>query len=136
MKPQLIARLDLLAAEREARLRDTLRSQATALMQSRQQCELLEAYRGRLAASWQDGRAIPAAEARRASHFSAGAQAAAAQIAATEAAASARLQSAADDLARLGAYRRKLAAKLTAATRAAAAAAEQKAERARPWRPA
>ena len=125
MRPRTITRLDLLAAAREVLLREALRRQSTILAQSRNQLHMLDAYRARLAASWQDGAAVPAAQACRASQFAAGAQNAAAQ-----------LQTTAGELARLKSHRRKLAETLREAARADAAEAEQRAERDRPWRPA
>ena len=136
MRPRTITRLDLLAAAREVLLREALRRQSTILAQSRNQLHMLDAYRARLAASWQDGAAVPAAQACRASQFAAGAQNAAAQIAAAEAIAAAQLQTTAGELARLKSHRRKLAETLREAARADAAEAEQRAERDRPWRPA
>lgn len=135
MRPRTIARLDMLAAEREAQLQDAARRHGIALAQSQGQRQTLDAYRDRLAASWQDGQAVPAGQARRASQFASGAQNAALQIAAAEAAAAAQLQQTADELARLKSHRRKLAEFLRAAARAGAADAEQQAERDRPWRP-
>lgn len=132
MKPRTIARLDMLAAEREAGLREAVRRHSAALVQSRQQRQMLSAYRGRLTASWQEGETLPAAQARRASQFAAGAQTAAAQIESAELLILAQLHEATAELARLKAYRRQLADTLRASARAAAEAAEQKAERDRP----
>jgi hypothetical protein len=132
MKLRTIARLDMLAAEREARLREAIRRHGGALAQSRQQSGMLHAYRTRLAASWQDGTAITAAQARRASQFAQGAQAAAAQIESAAAQTAAQLQEAVAELARLKTYRRSLAGTLHAGRQASIAAAAQKAERDRP----
>jgi flagellar biosynthesis chaperone FliJ len=132
MKPRTIARLDMLAAERETQLQDAVRHHAASLTQSQQQRQMLAAYRDRLAASWQDGEPIDAAQARRASQFATGAQNAAAQIETTEAKAAAQLDDATAALVKLKSHRRKLAGQLRAAARAAAAEAAQKAERDRP----
>jgi hypothetical protein len=134
MKSRTLARLELLAAAREAQLLAALRRHAAAQAQSRQQREMLTQYRDRLAASWQDGGAIPAAQARRASQFAAGAQAAAAQIAAAEQQAGVQLSETAAALAGLAARRRKLQDRIAAAARAERARADQKTERDRPWR--
>ena len=133
MKPRILAKLDILAAAREARVQESLRRQTAILAQGEAQREILSAYRGRLAESWQDGTVLPAAQARRASQFAAGA-AAAAQIEAAGAAAAAQMQQDADALAQINAHRRNLAERLRAAMRAEAEAAERMAERARPWR--
>ena len=132
MKPRTISRLDMLAAEREAQVQEAVRRHAAAQAQSRQQRQMLEAYRDRLAASWQDGEPIPAAQARRASQFATGAQNAAAQIETAEAKAAAQLNEATTELVKLKSHRRKLAGQLREAARAAEAEAEQKAERDRP----
>ena len=132
MKPRTIARLDMLAAEREAQLQETVRRHAAAQAQSRQQRQMLEGYRDRLAASWQDGVAVPAAQARRASQFAAGAQNAAAQIETAELKTTTQLNEATAELVKVKSHRRKLAGQLRDAARAAATEAEQKAERDRP----
>lgn len=132
MKPRTIARLDMLAAERESQLQDAARRHAAALAQSRAQREMLAAYRDRLTASWQDGEPIPAAQARRASQFATGAQTAAEHIETAETKAAAQLNDTAAELAKLKSHRRKLAGQLRDAARAAEAEAEQKAERDRP----
>jgi hypothetical protein len=134
MKSRTIARLDMLAAEREAQLQDALRRHAASMVQSQQQRQMLSTYRDRLAASWQGGEAVPAAQARRASQFASGAQTAALQIETTEATAAVQWQDTATELARLKSHRRKLAGQLRDSARAEETASEQKAERDRPWR--
>lgn len=134
MKTRTIARLDMLAAEREAQLQDAVRRHAASLAQSRQQRQMLAAYRDRLAASWQDGEPIDAAQARRASQFATGAQNAAAQIETTEIKAATQLDDATAELVKLKSHRRKLAGQLRDAARTAEAAADQKAERDRPYK--
>jgi hypothetical protein len=134
MKLRTITRLDVLAAEREAQLQDALRRHTAAQTQSQQQRQMLSAYRDRLTASWQDGEPIPAAQARRASQFAAGAQTAALQIESAETTASAQIHETITALAKLKSHRRKLAEQLRQTTRTVETAAEQKAERDRPWR--
>jgi hypothetical protein len=134
MRSRTIARLDLLAAEREARLVDAIGRYGGTLQQSAQQAEMLDAYRTRLAASWQDGALLPAGQASRASQFAVGAEGAKAQIARAAAQTQTQLQAAADALAELTSHRRKLAEKLRDTARVNEVAAEQKAERAQPWR--
>jgi len=132
MKPRTIARLDMLAAAREAQLQDSVRRHAASMAQSQQQRQMLITYRDRLAASWQDGAPIAAAEASRASQFAAGARNAAAQIETTETNTQAQLNDATEELVKVKSHRRKLAGQLRDAARAAATQAEQKAERDRP----
>jgi len=134
MKPRTIARLDMLAAEREAQLQDAVRRHANVLAQNQQQRQMLITYRERLAASWQDGAPIAASQARRASQFATGAQNAAVQIEAAEATAAAQLQDSTEALVKLKSHRRKLAAQLREAARIAETETEQKAERDRPRR--
>lgn len=134
MNPRTLARLDKLAAEREARLHEAIRRHGAALAQSQAQRQMLSAYRIRLAESWQDGTPVPASQARSASQFATGAENAALQIEQGEAAASAQLQEAATALAQVKAHRRKLAEQLRAEARAEVARAEVRAERDRPWR--
>lgn len=134
MKPRTIARLDILAAAREARLQEAASRHGAALDHAREQGALLAAYRDRLGASWRDGAADPAVKARRASRFVSGAQTAAAQIEAASAKAAEQLQEAVTALAHVQTHRRGLARALQAHARAEAAQAEQKAERDRPWR--
>ena len=51
MKPRILAKLDILAAAREARVQENLRRQNAILAQGEAQREILSAYRGRLAES-------------------------------------------------------------------------------------
>lgn len=134
MKPETLARLDLLAAQRETKLLETIRRQNAALEQAAYQRGMLLSYRDRLAASWQSGVVVSAAQACRAGQFAAGALGAESQIVETEARAKEQLESAIADLARLKAHRRKLAERLRVARRRAQAAAELKAAQDLPWR--
>ncbi len=134
MKAATLARLDLLAAEREAALLETISQQNLALQQAAYQRGMLVSYRERLAASWQGGAVVSAAQARRAGQFAAGALGAQDQLTDTEVGTRARLDAAIADLARLKAHRRKLAERLRALQRQASAAAELKAAQNLPWR--
>ena len=134
MKAATLKRLDLLAASREAALLETIQRHNAALKQNEYQRGMLEAYRSRLAASWQGGSVVSAAQARRAGQFSAGALGAEAQIAEHAALASGQVEAAIADLARLKAHRRKLAQRLREAARREEAQAEVKVERAQPFR--
>jgi len=129
MKPVTLTRLDLLAAQREAMLLEAISRHNAALQQAAYQRGMLDAYRGRLAASWQGGGVVSAEQARRAGYFTAGALGAEAQIAEAEARAREQMEATVADLARLRAHRRKLAERLRLAQRRAEAAAELKAAR-------
>lgn len=133
MKPETLARLDLLAAQREAKLLETIRRQNMALEQAAYQRGMLASYRDRLAASWQGGGVVNAAQARRAGQFAVGALGAESQIVETEIRAKEQLEVAISDLARLKSHRRKLAERLREARRHALAAAELKAAQDLPW---
>jgi len=134
LKAATLKRLDLLAASREAALLETIQRHNAALKQNEYQRGMLEAYRSRLAASWQGGSVVSAAQARRAGQFSAGALGAEAQIAEHAALASGQVEAAIADLARLKAHRCKLAQRLREAARREEAQAEVKVERAQPFR--
>lgn len=134
MKAATLARLDLLAAEREAKLLETIRRQNAALQQAAYQRGMLASYRDRLAASWQGGAVVSAAQACRAGQFVAGALGAETQIVDTEVRAKDQLEVAIADLARLKAHRRKLAERLREVLRRAQAAAELKIAQDQPWR--
>lgn len=134
MKAATLTRLDLLAAEREATLLETIRSQNVALQQVAYQRGMLASYRDRLAASWQGGTVVSAALARRAGQFAAGALGAETQIVETALRAKGQLEAAIADLARLKAHRRKLEERLREARRRAQAAAELKMAQDLPWR--
>jgi hypothetical protein len=129
MKPRLLARLDLLTAEQETQLLETIRRQNAALKQTDQQRIVLASYRNRLAASWQDGAPVPAAQARRAGQFSAASHGAEAQIDHAAQLAAERLQTALADLAQVQARRRALGEASAKAARQAERAAEQRLER-------
>jgi flagellar biosynthesis chaperone FliJ len=134
VKAATLARLDLLAADREAKLLETIRQQNAAMQQAAYQRDMLASYRERLAESWQGGAVVSAAQARRAGQFAAGALGAETQIVETEARAKAKLEAAVADLARLKAHRRKLGERLREVRRRAQAAAELKAAQDLPLR--
>jgi len=136
MKASTLTKLDMLAAEREAVLLEAIRRHNAVLKQNEYQRGVLESYRTRLAASWQDGAVVSAGQARRAGQFAAGALGAEEQILAAEARAMGQLEATIADLAKLKAHRRKLAERLRDAARKAEALAETRAERDRPFRPA
>ncbi len=133
MKPETLARLDLLAAQREAKVLETISRQTATLEQAAYQRGMLTSYRDRLTASWQGGEVVSAAQARRAGQFAAGALGAESQIAATEIRAKEQLEAAIADLARLKLHRRKLAERLREARRRMLAVAELKAAQDLPW---
>jgi len=134
LKAITLKRLDLLAASREVALLEIIQRHNAALKQNDYQRGMLEAYRSRLAASWQGGSVVSAAQARRAGQFAAGAQGAEAQITEHAALTREQLEAAIADLARLKAHRRKLAQRLREAARREEAKAEVKAERDQPVR--
>jgi flagellar biosynthesis chaperone FliJ len=129
MKPRLLDRLNLLAAEQETQLLETIRRQNTALKQTDHQHNVLASYRDRLAASWQDGAPVPAAQARRAGQFSAASHGAEAQIDHAAQLAAERLELALADLAQVQARRRALGDASTRAARQAERTTEQRQER-------
>jgi len=134
MKPGMLARLEILAGEREAALLDAVARQQAALRQSRSQAAMLIAYRDRLAASWQSGAVLPAGQARRAGQFAAASIGAQAQIGQAAAQAEARLEQAMDQLSELRIQRRMLREAGLRAARALARAREAAAERDVTWR--
>lgn len=134
MKASTLIRLDLLAAAREAALLETIRRHSAALKQNEHQRGVLDAYRTRLAASWQNGAIVNAAQARGAARFATGALTVQVQILAAEAQDLGQLETALGDLAKLKAHRRKLAESLRDAARKTDTQAETKAERDQPFR--
>lgn len=135
MKPRTLARLDLLAAERERRLLDEVRRHNASLAQIAQQRSVLAAYRERLAESWLGGAVVSAGQARRAGHFTAASRQAATQIEQMETQARQLLDAALQALAATQAHRHALHDAQRAAARQEERAAEQQQERAQPWRP-
>lgn len=135
MKARTLARLELLAAERELQMREAVRRQNAALARSEAQCGMLAAYRDRLAASWQSGAVVAAGQARRAGQFAAASHGAEAQIGQAARRAAEQLETATDGLAQAQAKRRALREALAEAAKAQARAAEKAVERDFIWRP-
>jgi len=125
MKPRTLSRLDMLAAEQERQWLDAIRRASATLKQTEQQRGVLAAYRGRLAASWQDGAVLPAAQARRAAQFITASHGAEAQIDQTAAQAEKQLEASITGLAQIRARRHTL----SGMQRKAATQAEREAER-------
>ncbi len=133
MKPRTLARLALLAAEREAQLGQALAQHRAVIQQNETQRAMLDAYRTRLAAGWQNGAVVTASQARRAGQFASASQSASAQM---ELAAQLAAQQFDDSIERLGevrAYRRALGEAQARAAQAQARADERAAERDRQW---
>ena len=129
MKPRTLARLALLATEREAQLGQAVAQQRAALLQNAAQREMLDAYRARLAAGWQNGAVVAAAQARRAGQFTGASQTAAAQMEMAAELAAQQLEHTIDSLGQVQAYRRALGRAQAKATRAQAQAVQRSAER-------
>jgi hypothetical protein len=134
MKPETLARLDLLAAGREEKLREEIAQQHAALARLHAQQEMLRAYQDRLGASWRNGAIVSAAQACRSGQFAAGASAAQAQLVETAARAQLQLETAITALARVKAQRRKLAERQHEDKRRREAAAAAKVMQDLPWR--
>ncbi len=134
MKTQTLARLDMLAAEQETKLLEAIRRHNATIAQTAHQRGVLESYRDRLAASWQTGAIVPAAQARRAGQFVTASHGAQAQIDQAAGLAAEQLEAAITNLAKLQAHRRTLAKAQREAARQAENAAEQRQERDMPWR--
>ncbi|MBU6398038.1 MAG: hypothetical protein KJS74_07640 [Rhodospirillales bacterium] len=117
MKPQALAKLDLLAAAKEAALLDSLNRHNAALQRYAAQREVLAAYQTRLGHLWRGGGVVCAGDAKRAGQFSAQAEAAAQQLAETIATEQAQLSGCATALAELRARRRLLQERLDSAMR-------------------
>ena len=81
MKPQALAKLDLLAAAKETALLDSLARHNEALRRYEAQQEVLSSYRNRLGAMWRGAATVQAGEAKRAEHFSTQAEDATLQLA-------------------------------------------------------
>jgi flagellar biosynthesis chaperone FliJ len=134
MKPVTLARLEILAASREAQLRAAIQRHHAAIERGEEQCGVLDSYRARLAAGWQRGNIVSAAQARRAGKFAAAGEDARAQIGQAAQQAEAQREAAAGDLAKLQSHRRALASMRQQEAAAAAREAEQQRERDIQWR--
>ena len=136
MKPQSLAKLDLLAAAKEAALLERLGRHSDALRRYEAQREVLAAYQDRLADGWRNGAVVRAGDAQRAGQFSTQAQAATLQLAQAMEAERAKLSECAAALAQLRTRRRMLQERLAGALRLEAAKAQERAARNRPTPPA
>jgi hypothetical protein len=134
MKARTLARLELLAADREVHLLETMRRQQEALLQGAAHRGLLAEYRARLAASWQHGAVVSGAQARRAGQFAQASFGAEAQVEAAARQAGRQLAAAMDGLSQVQLRRRVLRQEIANRRQAAERAAEQAAERALTWR--
>lgn len=129
MKPQALAKLELLAASKEASLLDALSRHTLNLQRYAAQRDVLAGYQTRLAAGWQTGDVVQAAEAQRAGHFTTQAQNASGQLAETIAVEEAKRNACAAALAELRAHRQALQERLKASLRQEAIEAQSRAER-------
>lgn len=74
MKPEALAKLDLLAAAKEATLQEDLERHNKALQHYEAQRTVLASYQTRLSAGWRNGAMVPAGDAARAAKFAAQAE--------------------------------------------------------------
>ena len=117
MKPQAFAKLDLLAAAKEATLLDQLSGHGAALRRYAAQREVLASYQERLGNLWRRGGVVRAGDAKRAGQFSTQAEEAVQQLTETIAAEQAQFSGCAAALAELRARRRILQERLAGALR-------------------
>lgn len=136
MKSSTLLKLDLMAAAEEARLLEELGRQSQALRTYEEQTEVLETYKARLAAGWQNGKIVQAAQARRAEQFSQQARDASQSLAQSIEAAHAKRSALTQALTSLRLRRDKLQARLKTAHQTEATTAQNRAERNRPALPA
>jgi flagellar biosynthesis chaperone FliJ len=136
MTPRMLERLKYLAVERERALgREIERHQAT-LAQIAQQREVLASYRARLTGGWTGGRTVSAYQAQSADRFVTASHGAEAQIDQADARTRAALAAALNALAAEQARYRQLDTAQSELAARQVREAEQRAERAQPWRPA
>jgi flagellar biosynthesis chaperone FliJ len=136
MSPRMLERLKYLALERERALGQEIERHRASLAQIAQQREVLAAYRARLTGGWTGGRTVSAHQAQSADRFVTASRGAEAQIEQADARARAALAAALSALAAEQARYRQLDTAQSELTARQARAAEQRAERAQPWRPA
>jgi hypothetical protein len=134
MKTRTIERLDMLAAETETQLLDQIRQHNETLRQIAYQRGVLGAYRDRLTETWRHGGIVQAGEARRANQFVNASATAETHVDAMERQARLALDQAMFRLAQIQERRRGLDDAQRKAVRLAERTAEQRAERAQPWR--
>ncbi len=136
MTPRMLERLKYLAVERERALGREIERHQAALVQIAQQREVLAAYRARLTGGWTGGRTVSAHQAQSADRFVTASRGAEAQIDQAEARARAALAAALNALAVEQARTQQLDSAQSKLNARRAREAEQRAERAQPWRPA
>ncbi|MBU6418105.1 MAG: hypothetical protein KGQ79_00055 [Proteobacteria bacterium] len=129
MNPQALAKLDLLAAAKEAALLDSLNRHNAALQRYAAQREVLASYQERLGSLWRGGAVVRAADAIRAGQFSNHAEAAVSQLIQALAAEQAKQTECVAALAELRARRRLLQERLDSAMRLEKTIAEERAAR-------
>jgi flagellar biosynthesis chaperone FliJ len=132
----MLERLKYLAVERERALGREIERHQAALVQIAQQREVLAAYRARLTGGWTGGRTVSAHQAQSADRFVTASRGAEAQIDQAEARARAALAAALNALAVEQARTQQLDSAQSKLNARRAREAEQRAERAQPWRPA
>jgi hypothetical protein len=132
MTPQALAKLDLLAAAKEAALLEALDRHGKALQRYEAQREVLAAYRDRLAAGWRNGAVVRAGDAKRAGQFSTQAEAAALQLMQAMDTERAKFAECAAAMAELRARRRRLRERLEDALRLEETKAQERAAQNRP----
>lgn len=113
MKPQSLAKLDLLAAAKEAALLEALARHSATLQRYEAQREILVTYQQRLAAGWRGGTVVRAGDARLAEQSGTQAETANSQLAQAMETERTRLAECTAALAQLRARRRKLRERLT-----------------------
>ena len=132
MNPGALAKLDLLAAAKEAALLDRLSRHHEALQRYEAQHGILSGYQQRLADLWRGGALVRAGDAKRAGQFSIQADEAAAQLIQSLEAERAKLAECAAALAEIRARRRNLQDRLLAAQRLETTKAQERAAQNRP----
>jgi len=134
MNPRLLARLELLAADREVVLLEAVRRSQEALRQGAVHRGLLAEYRERLAGSWQHGAAVSVGQARRAGQFAQASFGAEAQVEAAARQAGQHLAAAMEGLGQVQLRRRGLRREIEKCRLAAEREAEAAEAQALPWR--
>ncbi len=132
MNPQALAKLDLLAAAKEAALLEALARHSQALQRYEAQREVLAAYQARLGDLWRNGAVVRAGDAKRAGQFNHQADTANAQLTQAMAAERAKLAECTAALAQLRARRRSLQERRAGALRLEESKALERAAQNRP----
>ena len=136
MKPQAFAKLDLLAAAKEAALLDRLNHHNAALRRYETQREVLASYQERLGTLWRGGGVVRAGDAIRAGHFSTQAEDAMLQLSQAIGDEQMKLNECTAALAELRAKRRILQERLGNVLRLEKTLAQERAARDLPHKPA